>query len=297
MATLKQQSIFHSFLYGGASVLLGIDLFFLVRALFSGNFLPLFPLLAGGLLAGGLILILYAEQKIREEDKKEHRRLSRVAGQLEAPLKVLQEDFAYLTSRARKLPAEERLKIKHMETKSKILLENIRDVFLMLRAQEGAISQEVRTYDLCTLLQDSIEKAKPLASAHNAELLYRAHCEDAPVKVDKRLFRIALMHLLENGIMYSLKPGLVNIAVARGQRQTRIIVQDRGVGVKEKDEGAIFQPFARGDKASQFDPDGIGVGLTLSRLIIEEFGGSLTWKNRQDTTGSTFEIKLPLAKR
>lgn len=297
MNRVQTESLLHSFLYGGASVLLALDVFFLIKALFQQNFVPIVPVIAGVFLAGGLLLVIYAEQHIRAEEKKEHRRLSRVATQLESPLGSLQEDLQYLSDNAQQLPAEMRMKLKHMETKSAVLLENVRDVFLMLRAQEGNISQTARMYDACTLLKESVARAKKIAGAHNSEILMKAHCYDAPVKVDRHLFFIALGHVLENAVLYSLRPGIVNVAITRGQSQMRIFIQDRGIGVKEQDKDVIFRPFARGDKAGQFDPDGIGVGLTLARLIIKEFGGSLTWKNRTDSTGSIFEIALPLVKK
>lgn len=294
MASLKTQTIFHSFLYGGASALLAFDLFLLVRSLIRGNFVPLVPVIAGVLLAGGLLFVLFAEQKIREEEKREHRRLSRVATQLEAPLRSLKDDIASITKHQERLPAEVRLKTKQMETRSKVLLENVRDVFLMLRSQEGPIVQETRTYNACVLVKEAVERVKPMADANNTKILERQHCEDAPVYIDKHLFMIAIAHILENAIQYSIRPGLVSVSVLRGRQVVRVLVQDRGIGIKEQDQGAIFNPFARGDKASQYDPDGIGVGLTLSRSIIEEFGGTLTYKDRQDSTGSIFEIRLPI---
>lgn len=296
MSRPNPQSIFNALLYGGASALLVMDVLFLAQALIQGNYVPVLPIVVGILLAGGLLFVVYAEKQARELDRKEHRRLSRVAHQLEQPLHALQEDMEQLVKRARKLPAEERLKLKRMETKTKTLLENVRDVFLMLRAQEGSVAQEMRTYDLCVLVRQAIERVQPVASAQNVEIVHKAHCRDAPVRVDRHLFFIALIHLLENAIFYSLKPGLVNVAVIKGTSTVRLVIQDRGIGIKGRDVGSIFLPFARGDKADQFDPDGIGVGLTLSRLIVREFSGSLMWRARQHNTGSEFEIRLPLAR-
>ena len=297
MARLKSPTIFHSLLYGGASALLLLDLFFLVKSLFSGNFVPIVPIVAGILLAAGLLFVVYAESEARKIDKREHRRLGRVAHQLESPLHILKEDFENLVKNSDKLPADQRMKIKQMDTKTRILLENIRDVFLMLRAETAPIATEVRTYDLCKLIDGSMSHVKDLASAHNIEITHKAHCETAPVLVDRSLLLIALNHLLENAILYSATPGIVNVAITRGQNSVRVIIQDRGIGVKDKDANSIFLPFARGDKADQFDPDGIGVGLTLAQRIIEEFSGRITWKNRQDNTGAQFEIKLPLASK
>lgn len=285
-----------AFLYGGGSALLLFNLIFLAKAVISGNFVPVVPILAGILTAGGLLLIIFAEHRARLEDKRDHRRLNRVASQLEKPLTSLQIDLHNLIASSDSLPGEARLVIKRMATQSGVLLENIRDVFLTLQAQEGKVSREVRVHDLCELVQEAVRRLQPLASARNVELDARAHCADAPAKVDKRLFLIAVTHIIENGLLYTLTPGQVSVSVTRGPRHVRVIVQDRGIGITDEDADIVFQPFARGRSASHFDPDGIGVGLTLVRLIIREFGGKLTWQPRQGAPGTQFEIQLPLTK-
>lgn len=295
MKTSSPHTILHSFLYGGASVLLAIDLYFLVVSVFNGAFAPVVPLLAGILITGGLLFIIYAEGKARGDDRREHRRLSRVASQLEQPLQSLEDDIQYLVRESNALPAEIRLKLRRMNTKTRVVLENVRDIFLMLRAQSGNVAQEMKTYNACSLVEEAVSRVEGLASARNVEIIRKAHCEDAPVKLDRNLFIIALTHILENGILYTLTPGLVNIAIMRGKNFVRIIVQDRGIGVKEEDRHAIFDPFVRGQYASQYDEDGIGVGLTLSRLLINEFNGKLTWHQRSESSGLEFEIRLPLA--
>jgi len=296
MKTSSPHTILYSFLYGGACVLLAIDLYFLVIALFSGTFAPIVPLFAGICITGGLLCIVYAEGKARGDDRREHRRLSRVASQLEQPIQSLEDDIEYLVRQSDALPSEIRLKLKRMSTKTHLVLENVRDIFLMLRAQGGTVAQETKVYNTCVLVEEAIGRIQKIASARNVEIIHKAHCEDAPVKIDRNLFLIALTHILENGILYTLKPGLVNVAIIRGKTHVRIIIQDRGIGVKREDARALFDPFVRGQYASQYDQDGIGVGLTLSRLLIHEFSGKLTWKQRNESSGLEFEIKLPLAK-
>ena len=285
-----------AFLYGGGSALLLFNLFFLTRSVVAGNFVPIVPVVAGIMTAAGLLVIVYAEHRARLEDRRDHRRISRVASQLESPLRALASDINSLSAIAESIPGEARLTLKRMETQSQVLLENIRDVFLTLQSQEGRVSQDKRVHDLCSLVQEAVRRLQGVASARNVELDAKAHCADAPVKVDKRLFLIALSHVIENGLLYTITPGRVSISVTRGSKYARAIVQDRGVGITEEDALVVFQPFARGHKASQFDPDGIGVGLTLSRLIVKELGGKLTWQPNQNRPGTTFEIQLPLEK-
>lgn len=289
------QKLVRAVLYGGASVLLLFDIFFLGRSLLQGSFIPLLPLTAGIFITAGLLLIIYVESQSQAEDKREHRRLSRVAHQLENPLQALQEDLQYLVRESKNLPSEHRLKLKRMETKTNILLENIRDVFLMLQTQSGILEQDAAAYDMCTIVDDVVNRLKPQAAARNVEIIRKSHCANAPVNIDRRLFMVAFTHILENAMLYTVTPGLVNVAIIRGKKIVRILVQDRGVGILPKDAQSVFLPFARGHAADQFDPDGIGVGLTLARLIIQQIGGSLTWRPRQNSTGTEFEIKLSLA--
>lgn len=296
MPASTSKTAFRAFLYGAAAMLLIFDLIFFFRAVISTNFIPIIPITAGILTAGGLLLIVYAEQRARLEDKRDHRRISRVAHQLESPLQALQEDLQALLGSAARLPADERLKLKRMETKTKVLLENVRDVFLMLRASEQSLTQELRLYNICTLVEGVLEQQRSLAKARNVELIHHPQCTDATAYVDRALFIIALTHVIENAIVYTLTPGLVNVTVLKENKWLCIVVQDRGIGVAAEDAAVVWQPFARGSQAEQYDADGIGVGLTLSRLIIAEFGGKLEFHPRTTGMGTEFEIALPLSK-
>jgi len=296
MPKIKSPTAFRYFLYGSAAVLLVFDVFFLLRALIFAYFLPVVPLLAGLFTATGLLFVIYAEGEARAGDRREHRRISRVAHQLERPLAGLQTDLGNLIAAADGLPAEARLKLKHMETKTHVLLDNVRDVFLMLQAQELPVSAELRTYNVSSILTDVLDHMQPIAAAKNVELLHSFHCHEAPVKIDRQMLKIVLVHLIENATTYTLTPGSVNVAITKSDKQVRITVQDRGIGVSDDEAGSIFEPFARGERASGYDPDGIGVGLTLSKLLVEEFGGRIGWRNRDRGMGAEFSIELPLAK-
>ncbi len=285
-----------TFLYGGGATLLLFDVFFLFKAVFTDNFVPIIPIIAGIFTAFGLLIVVYYEQQTRLLDKKEHRRISRVAHQLTAPLQALETNMEELSAQAQSLPAELRLKLRHMDTKTKVLLDNIRDVFLMLQAQEHPVSQEIRTYDLCSLLKDVISDCQPLAKARNVNLVYQTHCEYAPVKVDRRHFFLAMTHLIDNATIYTMNPGIVNVAVLKNHKHIRIVVQDRGIGISPEDASQVFLPFARGQNAAKYDPDGIGVGLTISRLLLREFNGKLIWRNRHPGMGTEFQITLPLVR-
>lgn len=294
MSFTPPDRIFRAILYGGGTALLLLDTFFLIKAAIFNNFVPIVPILAGIFTALGLLFIVYAEQRAREDDKKAHRRIARVSHQLTTPLKILQEDLMEVMDNSAKLPSKQRLQLKRMSTKTTIILDNIRDVFLVLQALEGKISQEIQAHDICELIAEANKRVAPLASAHNTDIHFKKHCPKSLARVDKRLFLIAITHVLENAIYYSLTPGKINLDVVKGKKYTRIIIQDRGIGIKKYEAGIVFMPFARGDDASKYDTDGIGIGLALSKLIIKEFKGTISWTKKTPGTGTQFEIRLPL---
>lgn len=294
MSQPTSQTALRSFLYGGAAVLLIFDFFFLIKAVLTDNFVPIVPILAGIFTAAGLLFIVYAEQRAREADRRDHRRISRVSHQLEQPLYSLREDMENILQ-AKDIPAATRLQLRRMETKTLVLLDNIRDVFYMLRAQEEGIIKDVRIYNLCSVVSDAVASRNNFAKARNVELLHNFHCAKASVEIDRDMFLIALNHLIDNAITYTMTPSLVNVAVSKGNNRVRVIVQDRGIGITPADSSIIFQPFARGERAAKYDPDGIGVGLTLARHVIGQMNGKVKWKNKDRGMGAQFEIVLPLA--
>lgn len=278
-------------------MLLAFDLFFMTRALMVGSYIPIVPIVASIFTAIGLLLIVLDEHRARAADRRDHRRLSRVALQLEGPLLGLEQSLESLQAQSSLLPAELRLKLKHMDTKTKLLLENIRDVFMLFQAQEEQVAMESRPYNLCVLVQSVIDAVLPQARAANVDIVLASKHAEIPVVVDKRLFNIVLTHLLDNAMRYTLKPGLINVVFELGSRRAQVVVQDRGIGISEADAIKIWQPFARGDRAVEFDPDGIGTGLSLSRLLLKQMNGDLKLISGANSgTGSAFAIELPVAK-
>lgn len=289
------RTAFRAFLYGAGCVLLAISVYYLLEAAAMRGSVPILFVMVSALTSVGLLLVVYAEHQAREEDKKEYRRISRVAHQLEMPLTALKNDMEDLFAQAASLPPDIRLKLKYMDTKTKTLLSNIRDVFIMLQAQEGTLSTEKRIYDACALVSEVVVAQRPFAKARNTTIVEQSHCEDAPIRVDRRLFVTALTHVIHNAVVYTVTPGLVNVYITKSSDTVRIIIQDRGIGVQKKDRTVMWQPFARGTDASRYFPEGLGVGLTVSRQIIREFGGNLTYVPRSKRAGSEFIIQVPLA--
>ncbi|HBE89581.1 MAG: hypothetical protein A3G57_03715 [Candidatus Andersenbacteria bacterium RIFCSPLOWO2_12_FULL_45_8] len=148
-------------------------------------------------------------------------------------------------------------------------------------------------------------------------MLYRKVCQLNAVKKTRHSYCSAFIcHLAEPTTLYNWldyviaeilddlkldKPDRFDLAINEQQpsqytskKHARIIVQDRGIGIAPSDTDAVFRPWARGEQSAQYDPDGIGIGLALTRLILREFGGYIFWTKKSPGLGTIFTIRLPL---
>jgi CheY-like chemotaxis protein len=112
------------------------------------------------------------------------------------------------------------------------------------------------------------------------------------VAADHQRLRQVLLNLLANAVKYNHPGGSVAVAVERvGHRRLRIGVTDTGRGISEADQQRLFVPFERLD-AARTGADGVGLGLSLSRLLVENMGGRMGLASTLGA-GSTFWVELP----
>jgi two-component system OmpR family sensor kinase len=106
--------------------------------------------------------------------------------------------------------------------------------------------------------------------------------------------KVALANILDNAVKFSPSGGRVTIAVAAAPAEAIIAVSDTGPGVSPEDAGRLFQRFFRGKASRSTDAPGLGLGLAISRALVERQGGHISVDARAET-GATFNVHLPRA--
>ena len=109
------------------------------------------------------------------------------------------------------------------------------------------------------------------------------------IEVDKDLFEIALFNILENAVKYSHQKGEVFVSLSLDGVQTKIAIEDQGIGIVQIDIEKIFDPYYR---VKDEEDDSMGVGLSIAKTIIEKHNGSLSVSSNLGK-GSVFTITLP----
>jgi len=101
--------------------------------------------------------------------------------------------------------------------------------------------------------------------------------------------------LVSNAVKYSAPGGAIRIALGAEASTVSWSVRDAGVGIPREAQGRVFEKFYRADNVVTLDTEGLGLGLCLSKLVVEQLGGWIGFESTEGQ-GSTFTFTLPIAR-
>ena len=110
---------------------------------------------------------------------------------------------------------------------------------------------------------------------------------------NKRWLGEAVINVLDNAIKYSPDGSKIFIRLQKRNDLVRMEIEDQGIGIPQNEYHKIFQRFYRGSSKEVMEKSGTGIGLFLSREIIEKHAGTITVTSGKKKKGSTFVIQLP----
>lgn len=167
------------------------------------------------------------------------------------------------------------------------LIELVNTFLNVSRIERGKLHVEVQPEDLTAIVKEAVEGMKHQASDKDLYLEYFP-TELPKVYVDKERTIEVLINLLSNAIKFSDKGGItVSHEISEGFVVTH--VSDTGMGIDQDQQKLLFQKFQKAGEAS--DTPGLGMGLYISRLIVEQSGGKI-WVESTEGEGSTFSFSL-----
>lgn len=175
--------------------------------------------------------------------------------------------------------------LRHQNERLRRLAEDIGDVS---RAEEGRLDLQRETVPVAELVSAAVNAV--VASYAEKGVVLRAvpPGPDVVVSVDPERFAQVLGNLLANARRHTPPGGTVEVAAVRVGADVEITVRDTGDGIPSDQLVHVFERFFRGDHARDRDNGGSGIGLTISKAIVEAHGGTLTAASSGPGQGSTF---------
>ncbi|KPW84235.1 Sensory box histidine kinase/response regulator, partial [Pseudomonas congelans] len=174
------------------------------------------------------------------------------------------------------------------------LLKLINEVLDIARIEAGHVSLVLEPVSLSSVLEEALVLVSPMAADANIELQPLPNLPDEiGVVADRQRLIQVLLNLLSNAIKYNRPAGQVRIEIEQTAEQVTVSVVDTGYGIAPERIGQLFKPFERLDANPSVE--GTGLGLALSKSMLEMMHGTLSVQNTPDE-GCRFILALPLVR-
>jgi signal transduction histidine kinase len=216
--------------------------------------------------------------------------LSRVGHELKTPLTAM-IGFAQLIEEDADISPDDRDDTTHIVTAGHHLHALIEELLDIKAIEAGRLAMTFDAVPVRQLAADALALVRPMADARSVQLVLDCP-DDVEVHADPRRLREVLLNLLSNAVKYGYDGGRVEMAAARHEGTVHLTVTDTGPGIAPAARETVFEPFERLDAATS-DVEGSGVGLALTKNVVEAMGGVIGVES-QLGQGSTFWLDLPV---
>jgi PAS domain S-box-containing protein len=171
----------------------------------------------------------------------------------------------------------------------------VSDLLDVSRIITGKMTLNLRTLDFSGLVRMAVEMARSSAEEKGIDLVVETGEDEALVSGDPDRLQQAVLNLVSNAIKFTPPRGRVEARLERAGAHLELIVKDTGQGISPEFLPHVFERFRQADPSVARAHGGLGLGLSITRRLVELHDGSIHAESEGEGRGSTFIVKLPLA--
>ncbi len=237
-----------------------------------------------------------ARQKVLEEEAGRQKEfLSLTSHQLFTPLSIIRGFVSMLNDENYgKLEPKQKAAVGEVYANTKRMINLVSELLSISRIQSGTFELKKTSTKIGDILKNVVDQFQKTRPKNNVLLICQTH-DTKPINVDADKIRNCIYNLVDNAIKYTPQ-GKIRIESEQNEKVTTVKIIDEGVGIKEEGREKLFQPFFRGKDILELDNQGTGLGLYITRLIIEKHGGKI-WAEKNPPAGgrrgATFTFEIP----
>lgn len=236
------------------------------------------------------------ERKQIEKMKNEF--VSTVSHELRTPLTSVQTSIGLLQLNQDKLDGNGKRMLELAYANCERLADLLNDILDIEKIAAGKMEYVFEEIDVVPLVKKVIDQNQTYAQKYGVYFYIHSQFQSAFCRIDKNRFTQALINLFSNAAKFSPVGETVTISLKpknKNQNEILISVSDKGPGIPESFYSKIFTKFAQADSSSTRKKGGTGLGLNITKSIIEAFGGTISFESKKGM-GTTFYFILPLKK-
>lgn len=234
------------------------------------------------------------QKSLELEAERQKEFLSLTSHQLYTPLSIIRGFISMLNDGTLgKLSSKQKDAVSEIHTNSVRMVDLVSELLSVSRIQAGTFSLDKKFIHLNEVVDGCVDSL--CKSKQNNNIKIKIEKGDLPpINIDPDKIRQVILNLMDNAVKYTKEELTIRTSVTKDGQMVEVI--DQGVGIDEADFEKLFQPFFRGKNILELDNKGTGLGLYISRIIIEKHGGQIWAKNNPPAgggKGATFAFKLP----
>jgi protein-histidine pros-kinase len=247
---------------------------------------------------GSLVLasiIDITERKIQETNRLKSDFLANMSHELRTPLNaILGFSELLVDERVGKLSPKQLEYMRDIHASGTHLLQLINDVLDLAKIESGKIEVSISKFSIHEVIESLIKTLKPIADKKEVLIKLKLTPEITTVYLDKNKFRQILFNLISNAVKFNKPNGVVTIETSLlNKERLKLHVHDTGIGMSMDGLKKIFVPFVQLDSGPARKHEGTGLGLALTKNLVELHGGEISVSSVLGT-GSTFSVSLPI---
>jgi PAS domain S-box-containing protein len=181
-----------------------------------------------------------------------------------------------------------------IERSTRMQSQLIEDLLDTARAISGKLKLEVRPMDVAEAIEKAEEVVRPASEAKGVSLDLRLDRNVGQITGDPDRLQQVIWNLLSNAVKFTNEGGHVEIRLERVDPYVQITVRDTGRGITPEFLPYVFDRYQQAGTSGGQRAGGLGLGLSLTRQLVEMHGGSVTAESEGDGKGATFTVRLPV---
>jgi len=238
--------------------------------------------------------IIKSMEQIARINKMKSEFVTIASHQLKTPLSQMNWELELLLSKNQSGLSEKQLEIANTIRQSQETMARlVNDLLDVARIDQGRLVLNKEKVDLLEIIDAVINNNKILAKSSNVEISVIKPKKLPEIIGDKKRIAVVVDNLISNAVKYIEEKGFVEIKVEEGDGKINVYVKDNGVGIPDNQQNSVFQKFFRSNNAVRYQTEGTGLGLYISKNIVEQLGGKM-WFKSIEGIGSSFWFYLPI---
>jgi signal transduction histidine kinase len=232
--------------------------------------------------------------KLKQLDEAKEDFISMASHQLRTPLTIIKGYIMMLLEGdAGKLTAKQKNFLRLTLTNSTNMSGLVTDLLNVARIQSGKFVVTLEPINLVELTISLVDQLQEMAQSHNVSLTFEPPKIFPVMQLDEDKIKQVITNFIDNAIHYSRNNGTIKVELKVEENQAIFKVIDDGIGVSAEAKEHLFTKFFRSNEAQSVRPDGTGIGLYVTKTVIQALGGQLIFES-EINKGSTFGFRLPI---